>query len=114
MSSAKASTASDTGQWLGRLAAVGACYFVLAKLGLLLAVIHPSASPVWPATGFAFAAVLLFGLRVWPALFLAAFLANVTTSGLVLSSLAIGTGNTLEAVALGFAVTSVVRGGGNF
>ena len=114
MSNAKASTASDTGQWLGRLAAVGACYFVLAKLGLLLAVIHPSASPVWPATGFAFAAVLLFGLRVWPALFLAAFLANVTTSGLVLSSLAIGAGNTLEAVALGFAVTWWSEGAATF
>ena len=71
-------------------------------------------APVWPATGFAFAAVLLFGLRVWPALFLAAFLANVTTSGLVLSSLAIGAGNTLEAVALGFAVTRWSEGAATF
>jgi PAS domain S-box-containing protein len=104
MSSAKASIAGETSQWLGRTLAIGACYFVLARLGLLLAVIHPSASPVWPATGFAFAAVLLFGIRVWPALFIAAFLANVTASGGVSSSLAISAGNTLEAVAFGIAV----------
>ena len=51
------------------LLAIGAAYFVLAKAGLLLASIHPSATPVWPAAGLALAAILLHGVRVWPAIF---------------------------------------------
>ena len=35
------------------LAAIAFIYFWLVKLGLTLASINPSASPVWPATGFA-------------------------------------------------------------
>ena len=43
-------------------------YFLLAKLGLELASLHPSASPVWPPSGLALAAFLLWGKRVWPAI----------------------------------------------
>ena len=49
------------------LLAVGAVYFVLAKIGLTLASINSSTSAIWPATGFALAAVLLWGYRVAPA-----------------------------------------------
>ena len=35
------------------LLAVGAVYFVLAKIGLTLASINSSTSAIWPATGFA-------------------------------------------------------------
>lgn len=48
--------------------------------------------------GIALAAVLLFGYRVWPGIFLGAFLANVTTAGSVATSLGIAAGNTLEAL----------------
>ena len=41
------------------LLAIGAAYFVLARAGLLLASIHASATPVWPAAGLALAAILL-------------------------------------------------------
>ena len=47
----------------------------------MLASINPSASPIWPSTGLALAAVLLRGYRVWPAILVAAFAANVTTAG---------------------------------
>ena len=50
-------------------------YFIAGKLGLMLASLHVSASPVWPAAGIALAATLLFGYRVWPAIFIGAFLA---------------------------------------
>src|SRR3954447_1114532 len=43
------------------LLAVGAVYFVLAKIGLTLASINSSTSAIWPATGFALAAVVLWG-----------------------------------------------------
>ncbi|PYK32933.1 MAG: hypothetical protein DME54_14380, partial [Verrucomicrobia bacterium] len=68
------------------------------KFGLLLASLHASASPVWPPAGIALAALLLLGYRAWPAIFVGAFLVNVTTAGNVATSLAVASGNTLEAV----------------
>jgi diguanylate cyclase (GGDEF)-like protein len=78
------------------IAGLGVVYFVAAKLGLKLAFLYPSASSVWPGTGIALAAMLLFGYRVWPAIFVGAFVANLTTAGSVATSLGIATGNTLE------------------
>jgi|RhiMetdeSRZDD1v2_1073273.scaffolds.fasta_scaffold06767_1 diguanylate cyclase (GGDEF)-like protein len=78
------------------IAALGAVYFVAAKLGLQLAFVYPSASSVWPGTGIALSAILLLGYRVWPGIFLGAFLANVMTAGSVATSLGIALGNTLE------------------
>jgi signal transduction histidine kinase/ActR/RegA family two-component response regulator len=73
-------------------------YFIAGKLGLMLASLHASASPVWPPAGIALAALVVLGYRVWPAIFIGAFLVNVTTAGNVVTSLAIASGNTLEAV----------------
>ena len=80
------------------LAVIAAAYFAAARLGLRLAFVHQSASAVWPPTGIALAAVLLRGPRVWPAILVPAFLVNQTTAGSTLTSLAIATGNTLEAL----------------
>jgi len=88
-------------------------YFAAGKLGLMLASLHASASPVWPPTGIALAAALLFGYRVWPAIFVGAFLVNVTTAGDVATSFAIATGNTLEALA-GAWLVNRFAGGKNF
>ncbi len=79
---------------LGVLAII---YFLAGKLGLHFAFVHASASAVWPPTGIALAAVLLFGRRIWPAIFVGAFFVNLTTSGSIVSSLGIAVGNTLEA-----------------
>src|SRR5438874_10942198 len=73
-------------------------YFIAGKLGLLLASLHASASPVWPPAGIALAALLLLGYRAWPALFVGAFLVNVTTAGNVATAFGIATGQTLEAL----------------
>src|SRR5215475_1072101 len=80
---------------IGILAVV---YFIAGKLGLMLASLHASASPVWPPAGIALAALLLLGYRIWPAIFIGAFLVNVTTAGNAATSFAIAIGNTLEAV----------------
>jgi integral membrane sensor domain MASE1 len=92
------------------LAALAAVYFAAGKLGLFLAVVHPIASPVWPASGIAIAAVLLLGQRVWPALFAAAFLVNVSAGAGIASSLGIAVGNSLEAVVGGWLGTRFARG----
>ena len=71
-------------------------YFLAGKFGLALAVVNASVSPVWPPTGIAFASFLLLGPRIWPAIFLGAFLVNVTTTGWIVTSLGIAVGNTIE------------------
>src|SRR5262245_46966249 len=78
---------------------IGALYFALAKIGLILASIHASATPIWPPTGLALAAMLLRGYRVAPAILLGAFAANATTAGTITTATAIGVGNMLEALA---------------
>lgn len=82
----------------GALVAIGVIYFALAKGGLALASIHPSATAIWPPTGFALAAVLLWGYWIWPAIFVAALIANATTAGSITTAIAIATGNSLEAI----------------
>jgi PAS domain S-box-containing protein len=86
------------------LVGVTIVYFALAKCGLALASINPNATPIWPPTGFALAAVLLWGYRIWPAVFVAAFLANVTTAGTLGTSLTIAAGNTAECLVAGYLV----------
>ncbi|MBI2360496.1 MAG: MASE1 domain-containing protein [Deltaproteobacteria bacterium] len=91
---------------------LGIVYFAAANLGLRLARVHPSATAVWPPAGIALAAVLLFGYRVWPGIFLGAFLANVTTAGTAATALGIASGNTLEGI-LGAYLVSRFCGGVN-
>ena len=93
------------------LVVVAVGYFVLARAGLALAALHPSAIPIWPPAGFALAAVLLRGLRIWPAIFVAAWAANAPTDmadaglvGSIVSSAAIAAGNTLAALAAGYLI----------
>src|ERR1700757_1673123 len=74
-------------------------YIIAGKIGLMLASLHASASPVWPPAGIALAAILLLGYRAWPAIFVGAFIVNLTTAGDIGTSVAIATGNTLEAMA---------------
>ncbi len=92
------------------LAALACTYFVAGKLGLKLASVHTSATAVWPCTGIALAAFLIFGYRVWPAIVAGAFLVNLTTAGSVATSVGIAVGNTLEAV-VGFYLVSRFAGG---
>jgi hypothetical protein len=48
---------------LAMLALLAGVYFAVAKVGLMLAFVHPSATTVWPPTGIALAANL--ALLVW-------------------------------------------------
>jgi integral membrane sensor domain MASE1 len=86
------------------LLGVAVAYFVLAKLGLGLASINPSASPIWPPTGLALASAILMGSRVGPAIFVGALLANATTTGSIHTSAAIALGNTLESLVGGYLI----------
>jgi len=82
-----------------KLALLAAAYFAAAKLGLVVAIPPGYATPVWPASGIALAAVILLGGRVWPGIWLGAALAAVAVKSSLAAALLIGTGNTLEALA---------------
>lgn len=75
-------------------------YILSAKVGLSLAFEQANASPVWPATGIAIAALILGGRTLWPAILLGSFISNLsfTPAGAGVA-LMIALGNTLEAVA---------------
>jgi PAS domain S-box-containing protein len=85
-------------------------YTLSGKLGLLLAVINPHATVIWAPTGIAIAGILIFGQRIWPAIFLAAFLTNFTTSGAIASSLGIAFGNTLEGLIAAYLISLYADG----
>src|ERR1043166_6087668 len=93
--------------WIG----IGVVYYVAARVGLQFAYVDKSVTTVWPPTGIALAAFVLFGYRMWPAIFASAFLANITTSGALVASLGIAAGNTLEGLLGAYLVNRFARGG---
>ena len=81
-------------------------YYLVAVGSLQLAFNNANASPIWPPSGVAFAALWIWGYRVWPMIGLGSMLANVTVflqhqAGPVplvfLVSFIIGAGNVMEA-----------------
>ncbi len=78
--------------------ALAAAYLGAAKLGLSMAFEAEQVTAVWPPTGIALAAILLFGRRMWPGIALGAFIANVTTNETIPTAAGIAIGNTLEAL----------------
>jgi len=89
---------------------LAAAYTLAGKLGLALAFVNASATAVWPPTGIALAAVLIFGSWVWPGIFAGAFLTNELTAGSSVTSLLIASGNTLEALTAGYLVNRFAGG----
>jgi len=106
------------GQRLALLAGVAALYFLAARFSLNLAFGGSNASPIWPPSGLALAAMLLWGPRVAPGIWVGAFLANasvflgaaaVSWTTLVMASAFIACGNLGEAM-LGSALIGRLRG----
>ena len=78
--------------------ALAVIYFCAGIFGLSLAFANPNASAVWPSSGIALAAILVWGFRLWPGILLGAFFVNFATQGSVWTALGIGAGNTSEAL----------------
>ena len=87
--------------WRALLTAVGVTvlYILSASLGLKLAVVHGNVTAIWPPSGIALAALLLFGPRFWPAVAAGAFIVNYSTGIPLVSGVGIAAGNTLAALA---------------
>ena len=70
--------------YVGRTLIVAFAYYVAARLGLRVALIERNVTPLWPPTGIALVAFLVFGRALWPGVALAAFAVNlpISTNGL--------------------------------
>src|SRR5438874_1182558 len=62
------------GRLIAAIVGLAILYVLAGKLGLSLAVVNSSTTAVWPPTGIAIAALLLFGVRLWPGVLLGALL----------------------------------------
>ena len=80
------------------VASLAIVYSAAASLGLWFAPVHKSVTLVWPPTGIALVALLLFGYRLWPGIAVGAFLVNAATGVGVAVAAGIAAGNTLEAL----------------
>ncbi|MFG3530477.1 MASE1 domain-containing protein [Streptomyces sp. NPDC047917] len=78
--------------------AVAACYYATARLGLLQQLVRGQVTPLWPPTGIAVAALLVFGVRIWPGIALGALAANITIGPSLVPVLIIAAGNTVAPV----------------
>jgi signal transduction histidine kinase len=102
----------------GQALIVAGAYYLLAKLGLLLAFKITNATAMWLPTGLALAAVLLLGYRIWPAIALAAFFANFDTMSALgftpqlalAGAFSTAIGHTLGMLACGFLVLHFTEG----
>lgn len=92
---------------IGRITLLFLIYFMTARVGLSLGAVNDFATPVWPPSGISLAALLLFGYKLWPGIFLGAFLVNFLNGAPTPVSFGIAIGNTLEAVAGSFILNQI-------
>jgi signal transduction histidine kinase len=84
--------------WFVRVALLAIVYHLAARVGLSMAYLQSNTSPVWPPTGIALAALLLFGVSLWPGITLGVFLGSILTGAPLELAVGMSIGNTLEAV----------------
>ncbi|HEY6326690.1 MAG TPA: MASE1 domain-containing protein [Candidatus Cybelea sp.] len=77
---------------------VALAYAGAAELGFTLAFATKQVTAVWPPTGIALAALLLWGNRVWPGIWVGAFASNAFSGEPTWTAVAIAGGNTLAPV----------------
>ncbi len=75
-------------------AVVALAYVAAAEVGFSLAFATKQVTAVWPPTGIALAALLLRGPKVWPGIFLGAFVSNALADEPLVTAALIAVGNT--------------------
>ncbi|HEX9397748.1 MAG TPA: MASE1 domain-containing protein [Burkholderiales bacterium] len=91
-------------QW-ARLGLLALGYFAAAKASLLFAIPPGYATAIWPPSGIALAALLLWGMRAWPGVWLGAALTNYSVNLSMPAALGIASGNTLEGLCAAWLVS---------
>jgi PAS domain S-box-containing protein len=92
-----------------RMGVLGVLYVVTAQMGLTLDAVNGFAAAVWPPTGLALVALVLYGPHLWPSVALSAFFVNWWAGAPVLVAGGMALGNTLEALLGSVLLTRVVR-----
>jgi anti-anti-sigma factor len=82
------------GAYAGRFVLVAATYYLTARLSLRVALVGSVVTPIWPPTGIAVVALLSFGVRMWPAITVAALLVNAPINPSLGGAVLIAVGNT--------------------
>src|SRR5262245_22194097 len=87
---------------------LAAAYALTGRLGQATAIPPGHITLIWPASGIALAALLIFGNRLWPGIWLGSFLVNnwvwfdklhgLTSTNALLASAVIATGASLGAL----------------
>jgi integral membrane sensor domain MASE1 len=95
---------------LAVLASIAFSYVIFGKVGLLLATPTPGSAALWLPSGICLAAVLLRGNRVWPGIFVGAFLFGISAGGSIPRSMSIALDNTLEALIGAYLVNKFAHG----
>lgn len=85
-------------KYLLKIAILAAVYYCSAVLGQSFAYSINKISLVWPPVGVSLAALIVFGLDLWPGVTIGALLATVTTQPTLFIALGITLGNTIEAI----------------
>lgn len=96
---------------------IALAYYWVARLGFIFAWQHTNVSAIWPPSALAFIAIFVLGYRVWPGVWLGAFLANASyywvnpsfnLGQVILFSALIAIGNTSEALINCFLVRKLI------
>lgn len=97
--------------YLIKLLLLAVVYVLAAKLGFSLAYSFDHITTIWPPSGIAIAALLLWGFHYWPSIFVGAFMINSLMGVSPSVATGIALGNTLEAVTAVFLIRRYILNG---
>ncbi len=92
-----------------KVSALALIYHLAARLGLKMAYVQINTSPVWPPTGIALAALLIFGFNLWPGITLGVLAGSLFTGADFGVAAGMALGNTLEALAGAYLLQRVFK-----
>lgn len=95
---------------ISKLIAIITTYAVFGYLGLELASINATSSPIWPASGIAAGMLILFGRQYSPAIFVGSLIVNYGLGGISPASFMIASGSMAEA----YITVSILMWAGRF
>ena len=85
-------------RYLIEIVVLAVVYHLAARVGLQMAYVQQNTSPVWPPSGIALAALLIFGIRDWPGITLGVVIGSLFTGAPPGLAVGFGVANTLEAL----------------
>jgi signal transduction histidine kinase len=86
------------GIYLLKVFSLAVIYHLAARVGLMTAYVQINTSPVWPPTGIALAALLIFGFEFWPGISLGVLAGSLSQGTNFNVAFGMTVGNTLEAL----------------